>query len=164
MKTDTQGQIVVAPGRRSDAPALAQLHSACFASGWDEQSMRQFVGESACTVLVARHSDAAVPRGFLICRVAGGEAEVLSLAVAADARGQGIGEALWQTACQDLLSRNVSRIVLEVGANNAAAHALYRKLGFREVGRRNGYYQGANGEPPQDGLIMACDLATSGGP
>ena len=45
---------------------------------------------------------------------------------------------------------------IEVRPSNVAAIALYRGAGFSEVGKRRGYYQGANGS--EDALVMACDL------
>jgi len=44
-----------------------------------------------------------------------------------------------------------------VRASNAAALALYAKLGYRRVGIRTGYYVD-NGE---DAHLLLCDLATS---
>ena len=40
------------------------------------------------------------------------------------------------------------RLFLEVGADNAPRSALYKGLGFTEVGRRKGYYEHA-GAPPR---------------
>ena len=44
-------------------------------------------------------------------------------------------------------------LTLEVRASNAAAIALYEKLGFRQVGRRPHYYL----SPPEDALILRKD-------
>lgn len=160
MSRQAEQGVVVGTALPSDAPALVHLHGTCFARGWDVESIRQFLGDPACIVRLARHSSEAAVQGFLICRASGGEAEILTLAVAPDVRGQGIGLALWQAAREDLQARGVARVVLEVGEENAAALALYRKLGFREVGRRKGCYQEASSESRRDGLIMACALET----
>ena len=45
--------------------------------------------------------------------------------------------------------------VLEVRAGNAAARALYERLGFVVVGERRKYYR----EPVEDALIMTRPLA-----
>jgi len=65
-----------------------------------------------------------------------GEWEVRFLAVAADAWGTGVGEAL-MASCDELArTAGVHNLVLSVISNNAAAHRLYTRLGFtREPGR-----------------------------
>ena len=124
--------------------------------------MRLYLGDPAYRVLVARRPGSEDLAGFVIYRAGGGEAEILSLAVAPDARRKGIASLLLRAARDDLLSCNIERIVLEVGEFNRAARALYGGLGFAEVGRRPDYYQSAPGEPRQDGLILACLLRSAG--
>ena len=41
-------------------------------------------------------------------------------------------------------------LTLEVRDSNGPARALYAKLGFREIGRRRGYYR----DPREDALIL----------
>jgi ribosomal protein S18 acetylase RimI-like enzyme len=62
-------------------------------------------------------------------------AEVLSIAVAADAGGRGIGGALLATALEDLAATGVpaARVVTAVG--NDAALAMYERAGFRRRAR-----------------------------
>ncbi len=71
---------------------------------------------------------------------AAGEAELLRIAVAPEARGRGHGRRLLE-ACQiDLQILGVQELHLEVRASNPSAQALYRTCGWREVGLRKGYY------------------------
>jgi ribosomal-protein-alanine N-acetyltransferase len=44
-----------------------------------------------------------------------------------------------------------------VRPSNTAAIALYRSVGFVEIGVRRGYYQNDHGN--EDALMMACGLA-----
>lgn len=67
-------------------------------------------------------------------------AMVLGIMVAGHAQGQGVGKALLQALLQVADQwANVLRIELTVFADNAAAIALYRSLGFVEEGRLRGY-------------------------
>jgi len=78
-------------------------------------------------------------------RVADGEFEILNLAVAPEARRQGLARALIEEAL-----RRGGRWFLEVRESNAAARALYGSVGFREAGERRGYYS----DPPEKAIVM----------
>ncbi len=68
-------------------------------------------------------------------------------------RGQGLGEALLAACIEKASAKGLTRIELEVYADNAPAIALYRKLGFVEEGlkRRARVLDGR----VQDLLVMA---------
>jgi ribosomal protein S18 acetylase RimI-like enzyme len=76
--------------------------------------------------------------GFVLVRTAGGEAEILTLAVAPAARRRGIGSALISAACRHAQEMGAAAMFLEVSRTNEPAKALYTRLGFREVGLRKG--------------------------
>ncbi len=73
--------------------------------------------------------------GFAMYRVVAGEGELLNLAVDPLARRTGLGRALLQE-----MMRLAEVWHLEVRECNVAAIALYASLGYRQVGRRSGYY------------------------
>lgn len=58
-------------------------------------------------------------------------AEVLSVAVAAEAAGRGLGRALVSRLVAELAARGATEVRVVTGASNAAALALYRASGFR---------------------------------
>ena len=64
------------------------------------------------------------------------EAEVLNVAVAPESRRRGLGTAMMEV----LLALPCRFLYLEVRASNAAAIALYERLGFIVSGRRRDYY------------------------
>ncbi|KAB2883119.1 MAG: GNAT family N-acetyltransferase, partial [Albidovulum sp.] len=76
------------------------------------------------------------PDGFLIGRALAGEAELLTLAVAPDARRRGTGTALVAAFLDRAVAAGAERAFLEVSADNAAARVLYARAGFAEAGRR----------------------------
>lgn len=61
-------------------------------------------------------------------------ARILSLAVHPDAQGMGLGKLLTNAGLDYLREQGASRIRLEVRPDNAPAHHIYEKLGFRVVG------------------------------
>ncbi|MDA8048881.1 MAG: GNAT family N-acetyltransferase [Rhodospirillales bacterium] len=95
--------------------------------------------------------------GLLLARLVAEEAEVLTLAVAPEARRLGLGRALLQWAMVEAVQAGAKRIVLEVAATNAPARALYTGAGFREVGRRRAYYADRS-----DALVLAAALPGAG--
>ena len=89
--------------------------------------------------------------GYLVTRVvAPGESEVLYLEVEPAFRRQGIAEALLRSA----LERTSGDWFLEVRESNLAAQALYKKLGFVNVGVRPNYYPDGPGEKPESGIVF----------
>jgi ribosomal-protein-alanine N-acetyltransferase len=78
--------------------------------------------------------------GFVMTRHAADEAEILSIAVDAGARGLGLGRTLLRRNLQRLAGLGVRAVFLEVGADNRPALALYRRMGFTQVGKRERYY------------------------
>jgi ribosomal-protein-alanine N-acetyltransferase len=74
-------------------------------------------------------------------RLAGGEAEILSVAIAPAWRGRGLSSQLLDLHLRLLAGLGIRAVFLEVGEHNTPACRLYRRAGFKDVGRRQGYYQ-----------------------
>ncbi len=87
------------------------------------------------------------------------EAELLNIAVAAGQQRKGLGRLMLREILNAARQKNTRRVFLEVRPSNIAAIALYRSLGFAEIGIRRGYYQ--NDHDKEDAVMMACDLTSS---
>jgi len=140
------------PTTEADAPALASLHAAAFppAESWGPDAIALMLRMPGAYGLWEPGA------GFVLARVAADEAEILTLAVAPAARRQGIGSGLMAAALAGATARGAAVMLLEVAAGNAAALALYRALGFAEVGRRRRYY--ADGA---DALVLRRELGSA---
>ncbi len=68
-------------------------------------------------------------------------ARLYSLAVAASARGRGVGRWLMAHVSDGARQRGARELRLEVRKSNTAAIALYESLGFQRFGERRNYYQ-----------------------
>lgn len=134
------------------AAALAAIHRAAFppAETWGEDVMTLQLGLSGAFGRI--HFDG----GMVLARVAADEADILTIAVAPDARRRGLGRALLLAAMEEAARRGAKSMFLEVGVDNAAAAALYVSCGFTQVGRRRGYYAGGG-----DALVMRAALKPS---
>lgn len=114
---------------------LARIHAAAFAvpRPWSAAEIAALL-EAPGAILIAR------PGGFALIRVAAGEAELLTLAVAPPARRRGLGRALLAEAEARAAAAGAAELLLEVAEDNAAARALYAAAGYLPAGRRRGYF------------------------
>jgi ribosomal-protein-alanine N-acetyltransferase len=121
-----------------DAAAMAALHARSFKRGWSEDEFHRLLVDRA---LVAHRSTIGGRLiGFILSRMAAGEAEILSVAIARNWRGHGFARPLLDLHLRRLAGLGVNAVFLEVDEHNAPATALYRRAGFHQVGRRQGYY------------------------
>jgi ribosomal-protein-alanine N-acetyltransferase len=134
-----------------DAAAMAALHAASFVRGWGETEFRRLLAERA--VVAHRATIGRKLVGFILSRLAADEAEILSVAVAPAWRGRGLARLLLDLHLRRLAGLSVRTVFLEVEERNAPACRLYRRAGFYEVGRRQGYYD--NGATA---LVLRRDL------
>ncbi|MFC0340974.1 GNAT family N-acetyltransferase [Paracoccus niistensis] len=127
---------------------LAALHDRCFVTPrpWTAAEFDGLLSAPGCVLLTAAGS-------FLLGRVAGGEAELLTLAVAPEARCAGLGRALVGSFLEQCKAQGAEAAFLEVASDNAPALALYRRTGWAAVGRRPRYYA-----PGIDAVVMRHGL------
>jgi ribosomal-protein-alanine N-acetyltransferase len=127
----------------------ARVHAAAFAPdrGWSAAEISDLIASSHVTL----HAE---DEAFALVRSVGGEAELLTLAVAPRAQRQGRGRRLLQ---RWLATETATEVFLEVAADNTPAIALYRDLGFAVISERKAYYARPQG-PAVDALLMRCTL------
>ena len=150
-------QTICEPGRITDADDLAALHADAFRHGWPAAEMEALIADPSVLVVVAREGRTPFTRrpvGFVMVRAAADEAEILTVAVAPSRRSRGIGRLMIDETIRRLYFMRVAALFLEVDESNGPALALYRRLGFREVGRRANYYDGGTA----NALVMRADL------
>jgi [ribosomal protein S18]-alanine N-acetyltransferase len=140
-----------------NAGELAQLHAGLFEEAWDADAFARLLTHPGSTSFLARVGQPAQTAGFIVSQLAADEAEILTLGVCRDLQRHGIGRRLVEAMGRAAKKAEVRRLFLEVGERNAAALALYTGLGFREVGRRKGYYEHP-GAAPEDALVLALAL------
>jgi len=134
-----------------DAAAIAALHASSFRRGWGEDEVYRLLVDKAVVTHCAMIRRTLV--GFIMSRLAADEAEILSVAIAPARRGRGLSRPLLDFHLRTLAGRAVRAVFLEVDEHNAPARRLYARAGFREVGRRQGYY-----ESGATALVLRRDL------
>lgn len=140
----------------ADADLVAEIHLACFEPAWSAADIAAHLAPPLSIGFIAE--DGAGPIGFMIAREVAEEAEILSLAVVASARRRGVAAALLGALELAAIRRGARTIYLDVSADNDAAVALYRSCGYRDHGRRAGYYRATDGEGRVDALVLAKSL------
>lgn len=128
--------------------AVAALEQICFADPWPLAAVESELENELSYWLVAL--DGQTLAGYVGSQTVLGEADVMNVAVAPAYRRCGVGKALLERLREDLTRSGVHSLTLEVRASNGPAIGLYAGLGYREVGRRPGYYR----NPREDALIL----------
>jgi ribosomal-protein-alanine N-acetyltransferase len=146
---------VLSEARAQDAAALAALHAGAFRRGWSEDEFERLLIDK--NVIAHRALVGRTPAGFIVSRLAGGEAEILSVAVAPARRGRGLARKLLDLHLRRLAGLGATAVFLEVDEDNAPARRLYARARFRDVGRRPAYYARGS-EPPASALVLRRDL------
>ena len=136
-----------------DAEAVEQVEKACFAMPWSRESFWREAANEHTLYLLAIDEEAPEQEqviGYVGCWILCGEGQITNVAVAPAYRGKQVGTAMIAKLIELVKEREVTAMTLEVRPSNAPALALYHKFGFKESGRRPGYYRD-NGE---DAIIM----------
>jgi len=148
----------IRPLRVDAAEACAAIHRTGFAHPWSAEEFASLLAGPTALGLAALDPETARLRGFVLSRLAADEAEILTIAVDPALRGCGVGRDLMREHLSRAALSGARAIFLEVDPDNAPAVALYRRFGFRDVGRREGYYRRPEGAPGA-AIVMRRDLA-----
>ena len=133
----------------SHVAAVVAIETECFGrEGWSQRSVAGELTNDLALWLVAVEDGTVA--GYVGSQTVCGETDMMNVAVTADFRRRGIGEALVNALVVELKAMESHSLTLEVRASNTPAQALYEKLGFAQVGRRPRYYQ----NPKEDALIL----------
>ena len=142
-----------------DSAAVSVLHREDFVRPWTDGEFASLLGQDTVFGYAARETGqgAKPPVGFVLARLAAGEGEILTVAVARAHRRQGLGWQLMDAVLRELHAQRAEALFLEVDETNAPAIALYRRLGFHQVGQRPNYYRSTE-HGPTGALVMRRDL------
>ena len=141
----------IVPMQEIHLDKLAQLEQMCFSHPWSGQALGEELSNPAAVFLVAVEEDTVL--GYAGMHVVYGEGYIDNIAVFPAARRKGVGRRLIEALVDWMEHHEGVFLTLEVRPSNEAAVLLYQSVGFREVGRRKGFYQ----DPEEDALLMTRD-------
>ncbi|UCF22138.1 MAG: ribosomal protein S18-alanine N-acetyltransferase [Ralstonia sp.] len=141
-----------------DLVEVAAIEHAAFTFPWSRGNFEDSL-KSGHLGIVLRDGGNAVA-GYLILMPVVDEMHLLNVTVAPVWQRQGLGRWLLRAAVALTLAHGFGSLLLEVRPSNAGAIALYRRVGFAEIGRRKRYYPAEN-STREDALVMrfACEAS-----
>jgi ribosomal-protein-alanine N-acetyltransferase len=136
---------------QADLDQVVSLELAMFGEeAWSREMLLGELGQQPTSRHYVVADDSGRIAGYAGLLGAGWQGDVLTLAVAADRWGQGIGSALLEALLAEAARRGCTEVFLEVRTDNLRAQQLYRRYDFTEIGIRKGYYQPSGA----DALVM----------
>ncbi len=142
------GEVTMRDMSMGDIDAVLEIEKVSFVAPWTRGMFEETLASPVGMSLVAEEE------GRIVGYLAASEIHVMNIAVKQDRRGLGL--ASWMMSrVMDLGRRNsMETCFLEVRESNVPARGLYEKLGFRQIGRRKGYYR----ETGEDAIVMELVL------
>lgn len=142
----------------ADAESLTRLHAEGFHIAWDSAEFERLLADPLARAWLATAGPSGPVVGFVLFKGVRPETEILSVAVARADRRTGIGARLLEHGFSRLAAEGFRTVFLEVEEGNGSALRLYKRLGFREIARRRGYYRTASGASAT-AIVMQRDIA-----
>jgi ribosomal-protein-alanine N-acetyltransferase len=134
----------------NDIDQIMVIEKLVFSFPWSRKSFEAELKKDFGISLVAVFDNQVV--GYLIGWFIADEIHIANVAVHPVWRRRGIAEKLIREVIENI--EGFYWIGLEVRRSNLAARALYKKLGFREVGVRRNYYVNEG----EDAILMSIQL------
>jgi ribosomal-protein-alanine acetyltransferase len=127
---------------------LYEIETECFGEeAFTKKQIAQLLTDYNSISLIARENGEIV--GFVVGMIYPDRkainGHILTIDVSPSHRRKGIGKMLLQEMESIFSQKSVQACLLEVREDNVAATGLYRKLGYKEIGRLENYYGNANG-------------------
>jgi [ribosomal protein S18]-alanine N-acetyltransferase len=153
----------IRPMTSRDLGRIHAIETVCFgAEAWPLHSFKELLAAFSKAeptrgqMWVAEDPDTGELLGYAGVEVSAlwGEMDVINIATAPEHRRRGVGRGLMQWIIDLCREEGVTLLWLRVRASNRIARRFYRRLGFRQRGRFDGYYQ----DPDEPAIIMALEM------
>lgn len=141
-------EIAFAPMLPEHIEDVMRIEEASFPTPWPRISFANELRNDFAFYIVALYRGQVI--GYAGMWLILDEAHITNVAVHPDYRRHGVGRLLMQELILRAALLGATAMTLEVRAFNKAARQLYSTMGFRQEGRRRGYYT----DTGEDALIM----------
>lgn len=138
--------VVIRTAVLADLPEILRLEALFPSDRMAARSVRRFMRSPTAHFRVADSGARVLGNLLMLQRKASATARIYSVIVDPAARGLGLGAKLVTSAEAEARRLGLARMSLEVRADNAAARAMYARLGYTEAAQLSAYYDdGADG-------------------
>ncbi len=153
MNSTLQSTVEIRPMQTSDLDRIIRIEREIFLFPWSVANFADSIKAGyVCQVLQQTN----ILMGYGIMMMSPEEAHVLTLGIAANWQSRGFGKKLLQYLIDYAKSAHAKSVFLDVRESNDGAAQLYKKMGFRHIATRKGYYPAMCGR--EDALVMQLML------
>ncbi|MRW88029.1 ribosomal-protein-alanine N-acetyltransferase [Pseudoduganella sp. FT26W] len=143
------------PMQQADLDEVFALEQSVYPHPWTMANFQDSLN-SSYEAWVLRDRDGDLLGYFLLMAIVD-EAHLLNVAVSAEKQGQGLGRFLLNQSAACARGLGMESVLLEVRPSNTRALEIYERYGFKQIGRRKGYYPAAN-QQREDAIVMRFKL------
>lgn len=138
-----------------DIPEILAIEKLSFPNPWKESTFRGEIDNKPISFpCVIVHKTKKEVIGYIIFWRLKEEVHINNIALHPDYRRKGIGEAVLGKVLAQVEREGAKYVTLEVRPSNISGLALYRKLEFKVLGIRRGYYH----NPREDAIVLGKRL------
>jgi ribosomal-protein-alanine N-acetyltransferase len=148
------GPLAFRRARADDVGRVMEIEKEGFLHPWSRELIERELEHAWSQLLLAEAGEGGPVVGYIVFWLVHDEVHVLNIATAVAARRCGVGRALMEAAEREGRRRGCRISTLEVRRSNEPALALYRAIGYRQVGIRPNYYA----EEQEDAIVMVKTL------
>ncbi len=136
-----------------DLEEVISIDQVSFSLPWPPRSFQYELTDNPASRCWVAELDGHVV-GMLVGWLIVDEIHIATIATHPDFRGRGIGKKLLSFALEAAMDEGAISTFLEVRESNTAALEMYRKFGYVEDGRREGYYK----DNAEAAILMSAPL------
>lgn len=138
-----------------DMDAVMAIELAAYPHPWTRGNFSDSLNSDYdCKVL---HDASGKMAAYFLLMTAVDECHILNITVRPDLQGQGVGRLLFKEIKSLAICNGCSSLLLEVRPTNNQALAVYKKMGFDQIGLRKNYYP-AGEQAREDAIVMRLVL------
>ncbi len=141
------------PMREADVDAVMEVETSAYDYPWTAGIFQDCLRVGYCSWVCVLDEKII---GHGVMSVVAGECHILNVCLHPDWQNRGLGRRLVRRLLNIARQRQADTAFLEVRESNRVALALYRSMGFNEIGVRRGYYPAPNGR--ENAQVLAVSL------